>query len=278
MDSRAARGAVAGVRRLFGHLTAVPAWVRTMTPQEQSRTLATANDQSELDAVERARHFHQHVQRYGGPGDGHGRGQEGGVRQAEREMGYSHVTAVRYHTVGRLVDTLESGQELTTFSEGGLLGRFEALHEIAQAPAEAWTPLVGALITEKWRVSDAKNRARTAGEVVDAIPTRHRSWLDPAVTVSRWLVTGEPTPRAVAALVAEVERCEEMVCEHTPGEVEAFRAWLSERGAELGRLEVMDRRHQVEQAATRAKPKPFPASDLLDRAEHLYEVSRAVLA
>ncbi|MGI8439760.1 MAG: hypothetical protein ACR2NV_06095 [Thermoleophilaceae bacterium] len=114
--------------------------------------------------------------------------------------------------VGTLVAALESDQELVTFSEGGLLGYFAALHEVAQAQEEAWAPLVERLIAEKWRVSDAKNRARTAGEVVDAIPTGHRSWLDPAVTVGRWLATGEPTPRAVAQryytvgpLVADLE-------------------------------------------------------------------------
>lgn len=235
-------------------LTVIPGWVRVLGEAEQWRLLVTSNDQSELDPVERARHFHAHVQRYGGPGEP-GRGQEGGINLAARELGYSRVTAQRYYTVGRLVAARENGQELAIFSDGGLLGRMEGLHEVAQAPVEAWAPLTAALIREKWRVSDARNRARTAREVVDAIPARHRSWLDPQATVSRWLAAGEPTPRAVAALVSEVERCEETVCEHTPGEVEAFRAWLAERGAELGRLEVMDRRHQVEQAATAANPK-----------------------
>ncbi|MGI8622686.1 MAG: hypothetical protein ACR2NB_04160 [Solirubrobacteraceae bacterium] len=56
-------------------------------------------------------------------------------------MGYPHATAVRYYTVGRLVDALENGPQVTIFSGDGLLGHFAALHEVAQAPAEAWTPL-----------------------------------------------------------------------------------------------------------------------------------------
>ncbi len=95
--------------------------------------------------MERARHFHQHVQHYGGKGDGHGRSQEGGIRAAAREFGYTQTAARRYYTVGRLVDTLENAQELRIFSGDGLLGRMEALHEVAQAPAEQRREIVAVL-------------------------------------------------------------------------------------------------------------------------------------
>lgn len=85
----------------------------------------------------------------------------------------SRVTAQRYYTVGRLVDALESDQLLVTFSDGGLLGRMEALHEIAQAPEEAWAPLAERLVAEKWRVSDARSRRRRG---------RAPCWLEP----TRW--------------------------------------------------------------------------------------------
>ncbi len=48
---------------------------------------------------------------------------------------------MRYYTVGRLVDTLENGPLWAIFSGGGLLGYFAALHEVAQAPEDAWAPL-----------------------------------------------------------------------------------------------------------------------------------------
>ena len=145
----------------------IPCWVREMSDEEAFMELMLGNAQKEFDSLEVGLHVLDYIEL----GYGRGRGQNGGLREYERQTQKDHSNLSKLRNGAEVYRAIEkSGVMLPHFFEKGF-----HLNAIHSAPAESWQLLVEALFRAGWSVSETEAVVKRVKELLKVVPSWYES-------------------------------------------------------------------------------------------------------